>query len=205
MSALPEFDLALPGSWWSIPLDDEATATRAIRRLVAEVAGRSDEDARLRADLRRRFAAAAQQAMGAEAKQLYLCREIVPGVMLPSSLTVYWPPLTLPPGAPDGGASGDLADVAGLRLLLGAPDDGQAEEEFAVAGTVGLRRDRLLVSPPEEEGGEGPEVTTVLADYWVVLPGSRQVVLLSFACGMPLLRTELVGLFDLVVATLRWT
>jgi hypothetical protein len=195
VSTRPDFDLALPGSWWSIPLDDEPTALRAIRRLVAEVAGRSDDQARLRDELRRRFAAVAQQAMAAEAKQLHLCREIVPGVPLPSSLTVYWPPLVLPPG-PQG--------AAGLRSLIGEPEQGQAEEEFAVAGTVGIRRDRLVVSP----GGEGqgdPEVTTVEVGYWLVLPGGSRVVLLSFSCGMPMLRTELVALFDLVVATVRWS
>lgn len=194
MSALPGFDLALPGSWWSIPLENEATAARAIRRLVAEVAGRSDHDARLRADLRRRFAAAARQAMSAEAKQLYLCREIVPGVMLPSSLTIYWPPLALPPGTPG---------APGLRRLLGAPEDGQTEEEFAVADTVGLRRDRLVVSPAGDSPAD-PEVTTVEVGYWLVLPGGSRVVLLSFSCGMPLLRPDLVALFDLVVATLSW-
>ena len=40
--------------------------------------------------------------------------------------------------------------------------------------------------------------------YWLVLPGGSRVVLLSFSCGMPLLRTELLVLFDLVVATVRW-
>lgn len=218
MSAHPDFDLALPGAWWSIPLDDEATAARAIRRLVAETAGHRDEDARVRADLRRRFAAAAEQAMSAAASQLYLCREIVPGVMLPSSLTVYWPPLTLPPADPPSGtapapASGaaPAADLPpgllALRRLLGPPEGGQTEEPFTVADTVGLRRDRLLTAPADPDAhddADTPEVTTVIVDYWLVLPDTPRPVLLSFACGMPLLRTELIALFDLVVATIRW-
>lgn len=218
--AQPDFDLALPGAWWSIPLDDEATAARAIRRLVAETAGHRDEDARMRADLRRRFAAAAEQAMSAAASQLYLCREIVSGVMLPSSLTVYWPPLTLPPADPSsapgtsaasgttGAAASDLPPgLLALRRLLGPPEAEQTEEPFTVADTVGLRRDRLLTAPADPDAHDDPEtaeITTVIVDYWLVLPEAPRPVLLSFACGMPLLRTQLIDLFDLVVATIRW-
>ncbi|MCU1480532.1 MAG: hypothetical protein JWQ19_1318, partial [Subtercola sp.] len=55
-------------------------------------------------------------------------------------------------------------------------------------------------APPEVTP---PEVTTVEVDYWIAAPHGR-VLLLSFACGMPLLRDQLVELFDLIVSTLRW-
>ncbi|MCU1479681.1 MAG: hypothetical protein JWQ19_467, partial [Subtercola sp.] len=108
----PEFDVALPGEWMIIPLLSATAARAAVARIVAQGVGRRDEDARLRAELRASFTTAVDQARGAGATQLHLCRELVAGVPLPASLTVYWPRLSL-------AATRESDPLAALRKLLG--------------------------------------------------------------------------------------
>jgi len=193
------FDLALPGTWWAIPVADPAETERAVAGIVSGTIGRRDEDARLRAELRARFLYAADRARSSGAVQLHLCREVMPDVPLPASLTVYWPRIALR-------ASDDPAEA--LRAVLGsisASSDagvenlGDDDRVFPCGSAV--RRSRLVEAEPDSpEAG----VRTVEIDYWIATP-SHRVLLLSFACGLPELAEGLAELFDLVVATVGWT
>jgi hypothetical protein len=202
------FDFALPGTWWLVPVADPSVAARSIARAVEQAVGRRDADARLRAELRTRFTDVADRARTAGAAQVHLCHEIVPGVPLPATLTVYWPRLVLR-------ASGEDDPALALRALLGPPEGADAGDG-APAGTgvdadvtlddlptgPGIRRTRVITGSAAPDGS-APDVTTVEVDYWLATPGGR-VLLLSFACGMPLLAGQLVDLFDLVVRTTTW-
>ncbi|TAJ46854.1 MAG: hypothetical protein EPO52_15075 [Herbiconiux sp.] len=193
------FDVALPGTWWAIPVADPAETERAVGDIVSATIGRRDQDARLRAELRARFLYAADRARSSGAVQLHLCREVMPDVPLPATLTVYWPRIALR-------ASDD--PVEALRGVLGtiteASDAGAenlGDDDRAFPCGAAVRRRRIVTAEPgsPEEG-----VRTVEIDYWIATP-SHRVLLLSFACGLPDLAEQLASLFDLVVTTLTWT
>ncbi len=191
------FDFALPGTWWLVPVADPEASAKAIGRAVEQAIGRRDADARLRAELRARFTDVADRARTAGAAQVHLCREIMPGVPLPATLTVYWPRLALR-------ASGEADPAAALARVLGAPDAATTQVALTDLPTgAGIRRSRVVTGSAAPDGS-APEVTTVEVDYWLATPGDR-VLLLSFACGMPLLADQLVTLFDEVVRTTTWT
>jgi hypothetical protein len=194
-SAENGFDFALPGTWWLVPVDDPEVAGRSITRAVERAIGRRDADARLRADLRARFTDVADRARTAGAAQIHLCHEIVPGVPLPATLTVYWPRLALR-------ASGETDPGLALRAVLGSPDGAGDVMLDDLPTGPGIRRTRVFTGSAAPDGS-APDVTTVEVDYWLATPGGR-VLLLSFACGMPLLADQLVELFDLVVRTTTW-
>ena len=193
------FDVALPGTWWAIPVAEPAEAERAVGDIVSETIGRRDQDARLRAELRTRFLHAADRARSSGAVQLNLCREVMPDVPLPATLTVYWPRIAL--------RSSDDPEAA-LRAVLGtiteASDAGVenlGDDNVAFPCGAAVKRRRIVTAE-----ADSPEhgVRTVEVDYWIATP-SRRVLLLSFACGLPGLAEELADLFDLVVTTLTWT
>lgn len=187
------YDLALPGTWWEIPVDDEKASDRAIDRIIADAVGRRDEDATARQELRARFRLAATRARTAGASRLHLCREVVVGVPFPASLTAYRPPIPLV----DRGERTPLDQLEAVVDPAMEPDDVTLD---VPAGRV-LRRVRVVEA---DEGSPEEGLTTLRVDYWLV-PPSRRVLLLSFACGLPELREGLVELFDLVVGTLAWS
>ncbi|WP_378146935.1 hypothetical protein ACFJGV_03740 [Cnuibacter sp. UC19_7] len=187
------YDLALPGTWWEIPVDDEKASDRAIDRIIADAVGRRDEDATARQELRARFRLAATRARTAGASRLHLCREVVVGVPFPASLTAYRPPIPLV----DRGERTLLDQLEAVVDPAMEPDDVTLD---VPAGRV-LRRVRVVEA---DEGSPEEGLTTLRVDYWLV-PPSRRVLLLSFACGLPELREGLVELFDLVVGTLAWS
>ncbi|CAN5327895.1 hypothetical protein BH09ACT6_BH09ACT6_03850 [soil metagenome] len=193
-------DFVLPGSWAFIPLENPAATDTAIARLVTRSFGRRDEDARLRAELRSRFTASAHQARTAGASQLHLCLELVPGVPLPASLTVYWPRITLR-------HTRETDPAVALRTVLGSPTTGESDDELPGSPSGPAVRRSRLITPDREDADAGPEsqagLTTLEVDYWLATRTGR-VLLLSFACGMPLLREQLTGLFDLIVQTVTW-
>lgn len=193
------FDVTLPGTWWSIPVADPAETDRAVGDLVSATIGRRDQDALLRAELRSRFLHAAGRARSSGAVQLHLCREVMPDVPFPATLTVYWPRIALR-------ASEEPAEA--LRAVLGpvteARDAGVenvGDDDIAFPCGAAVKRRRIVTAE-----ADSPEhgVRTVEIDYWIATP-SRRVLLLSFACGLPELAEELANLFDLVVTTLSWT
>jgi hypothetical protein len=184
------FDFALPGTWWEIPVDDEAASERAIDALVAQSFGRRDADANARHELRRRFRAAAARARSAGATRLHLCRELLPGVPLPASLTVYRPRIPLLPRV----ERTPLEQLEAVIEPVSGADDATIETP---TGAV-LRRVRDVEADADSaEAG----IVTLRVDYWLV-PPSRRPLLLSFACGLVGLRSDLVELFDLVIGTL---
>jgi hypothetical protein len=187
------YDFALPGSWSELPVDDERACDAAIDQIVARAVGRRDQDVRARQELRARFRTAAARARTAGATRLHLCDELMPGVPLPASLTVYRPRIPLSPAA----ARTPLEQLEAVVEPAAEPDDARVE----VPSGTALRRVR---EERADAGSAEDGLETLRVDYWLV-PPSRKPLLLSFACGMPALRASLVELFDLVVATLSYS
>ncbi|MCU1474137.1 hypothetical protein [Amnibacterium sp.] len=193
----PDIEFVLPGSWRFVPVADESAAKRAIGRITEQTVGRADERARLRADIRARFTAAADRARGAGGEAMWICDEITPGVPLPASIVLYRPALTVRHEE-----SAEHRRTA-LHELLAEPRSDVAESDLVSGGQPAVRRAETVSGPATDEPN-APVVETVECDYWIVQPDGRGVLLLVFACGMPLLRDKLIELFDLIVTTLRW-
>jgi len=205
MSRNPRFDLVLPGVWSHVPLVDEAEMRASIDRVVLRTVGRADSLAMQRRDLRERFLDVASSARSAGGQQLHLCREVFPGVPLPATLVVVWPGLQVRDDEDD-----EEAVRERLGAVLGPPASDEDEAPLVVGNRPALRRSRLSRGRPELRGGsdaEGDdvrEIETVESRVFAIQPGGR-VLILSYACGMPALRDDLVAVFDLVSMSLRWS
>lgn len=197
----PDIEFLLPGRWSFIPLAHPEATKRVIAQLAEDTIGRSDEHARLRAELRARFTIITDKARGGGGQQLWLGEELAPGVPFPASITAFWPALAIRRQDDPEDAE---AVAAAIRELLGPAQEGAEEAALTVGGRAALRR-AIVTRGPVTADPDAQEVETVEVDYWIVRPDGRRMLVLSCTCGMPLLRDRLVELFDVIVSTLRWS
>lgn len=197
----PEIEFLLPGRWTFIPLAHPEATKRVIAQVAEDAVGRSDERARVRAELRARFTLITDKARDGGGQQLWLADELAPGVPFPASITAYWPALSI--GRQDDPEDVEAAREA-LRALLGPAEEGADEAGLTVGGRAALRR-AVITRGPVTADPAAQEIETVEADYWIVRPDGRRVLVISCTCGMPLLRDRLVELFDVMVSTVRWS
>ena len=193
----PNVEFVLPGTWRFVPVANETDAKRVIGRVTEQLVGRADDRARLRADIRARFTASADRARTAGGEAMWICDEITPGVPLPASVVLYRPALAVRHENDTERRRNALHD------LLGRSGDGSVQADLVVGGQPAVRRAEI-VAGPATDAQDAPTIETVECEYWIVQPDGRGVLVLVFACGMPLLRDKLVQLFDLIVTTLRW-
>jgi hypothetical protein len=196
----PGVQIVLPGSWWKIPVGDEEAATRAIHALANKVTNRMDAFARLRGDLRKQLTELAETARAGGAEQVFLALEIVPGTTLPMSLALFWPDIDVLGSTP----SKPQTVIALVREALEAlPDAAEYsdQEEAVLGGTQTWRRSRTIVHPADGDVGE---YETFVVDYWVAVPGSQRVALLTFSTTIPGERELLLQLFRVMVESMRW-
>lgn len=199
----PELEFVLPGTWWDLPVTDPDAATRRIQQLVTEAVGKADKDAEVRRRLRSGLQEAVDTARKNAAQQIYLAREVTPGVPLSASLAVYWPDVAKMPD--DVASSPKLARAFLKAALNGGPDPlgEEDEEEFSLPTTDVLRRTFLSLSELEA-GGDKAEGGTLRVDYWLTVPDRERFALLSFSSSFVSLKSELLNLFDAVVSTVKW-
>ncbi len=190
----PRLTFPLPGRWLALDprVGDEAAAR--IDAAVRELAGAADDAAIARRRLRAAFQRAVDAARDAAAHALFLCIEVVPGIPTPASLTVH-----APEGMRMSPAIGTSADAV-LGVLR------ESFEVLAVPGIETVRRldgprasmlrlDRLHQETVTEDGVTAV-ATRLEAEYWFAVPGSKQVVLASFATPLGELRHAMLNLFD---------
>lgn len=196
----PSAQIVLPGSWWTIPVTDEDASKRAIHALANKVTNKMDDFARLRADLRRQLTELTDTAREGGAGELYLALEIVPGMPIPMSIAVFWPDLNVLGSTPsDSSTVIELVRIA----LQSASDAGEyTDEEVATLGaSATFRRCKTIT---HEADGDVPEYSTLVVDYWVAVPGTQHVALLSFSTNFPHERELMIELFKTIVESLRW-
>lgn len=220
----PVLRFRLPGTWHTIDLaDTEATKSDA-KKMAEEILGRSDEAAAARILLRRHMADIAESGAEARGRVLFIADELAPGISLPATLTVFEPEgLRMSPAI--GTDPEEVLRIfrAGLEELS-TPGVEQAQI-IEGDGFLSLRIHRIDVRHWQETPWEGPgqdpalapetawawsdevraeaeKVTMrdILVDYWVTVPGSKSLVLVSAmsSCGdMP---HAMLGLFDAIIA-----
>jgi hypothetical protein len=194
-------DLVLPGSWWTVDLADRAGDERSIRRMAERLLGTHDRLARQRAELRAHMTELVEKAREGGAANLYIALEFSPGVGLPLSLSVFWPPEIVIGSVPSTPSTVIELVRASLDSLDSAPsyESGDVEE---LGTSSAWRRWRIVTSPAD---GDMPEIATLLVDYWVAVPGTQRVVLLTFSTPLVDEREALLEMFRIIVGLIRWT
>lgn len=199
---------ALPGSWARIPLDSEAQALRAVRKLTEQVTGRKEELATLRAELRARFTTVVEAAREGGAEDLYIGLELVPGIPLPAWAAVF----------PADAEQLDLAAVGfadlgrGLDFAAGAaPEGGSTARGDGETGGDGDDATRVHAvrhawRRTTQVAADGEERTfdLVEADYWIAAAEPNRMALVTFSTALAEYEEEMLELFDAVIGTLRW-
>lgn len=219
-------ELRLPGEWATVPLDDPASARRAVRALALAAAGPADESAVLRsplvraalAEIDRGIAAAADSsapdagpaaAPAAARPRLLIARSIVEGIALPLSILIS--PLAQPVTPARLPTPEAVLDV--LELALAARDDGfSAAVRPDLGRTVALRRQRAV--PASSEGGPHASPADPVAaesglarlevEHWLPLPGTRRLVRLLATTPVIGMDEVVAGLLDAIVRAARW-
>lgn len=215
-------ELRLPGEWTTVPIDDPASARRAVRAIALGAAGSSDESAVLRSPLVRAALAeidsglaeaadsrAPAAAAPAARPRLLIARSIVEGIALPLSILVS--PLAQPVTPARLPTPEAVLDV--LELALAARDDGfTAAERPDLGRTIALRRQRVV--PAATEGG--PDATRadpvaavsglarLEVEHWLPVPGTRRVVRLLATTPVVGMDEVIVGFVDAIVRAARW-
>jgi len=192
--AAPRLTFQLPGRWLAVDPRDRVAASVRVDEVVREIVGPADDAALARRRLRDDLRTAVDRARDAAAHAVFLCIEIVPDLATPASLTVH---------APDGmrmsPAVGTSADAV-LGVLQESFRALQVEGIDTVRRLDGprasmLRIDRLREEPIEEDG-VAAVATRLEAEYWYAVPGSKHVVLASFATPLGEIRAAMLNLFD---------
>jgi len=192
--APPKLTFQLPGRWLTVDPRDEQHAREQVEVIVRELAGVADDAALARRRLRQGFDRAIVAARDAEAHALFLCIEAAPGVALSASLTVHAPErLRMTPAV---GTSADaVLGVLGQAFASSTSAGADTARRLDGPRASVLRTERQFEELVEEDG---ISVTAVRleVDYWFAVPGSKQVVLASFATPLGEIRNAMLNLFD---------
>lgn len=197
---MPDLRLALPGTWGRVDLDSPEAIASSIRKLVSRLAGRADKAASFRAELRAQFSRLADKAAAGGASEIYFAIEVVPGLPLPASLTVFWPDEVITGSVPTRPAT--VIELV-QEALVSSPEAKGYQDLLVeeLAGTVTLRRTKVLENP---ETVELPAHETLLVDYWLAVPGTQRVVLLTFSSTLLKVKESLLELFRATVGAIHW-
>ncbi len=195
----PQLRFRLPGSWWQVPLTDAAEAKASIRRLVDRQAGNRDDRATERETMRRQFLAAAEHAIEGNGRSMHVALEIVEDLPIPVSFTVYLPDLRLTPAVgTDGGA---VIDILERGMAARASFDAEKVKRFTVGESSVLRVHHDEIMHREEPAEDIPALVT---EYWISIPGTKRVALISFSTGLSGIDEIMLGFFDSIVGATYW-
>lgn len=199
--ALPTLRFRLPGDWWATSLLDREAAVAAATRLIRHRIGTTDDRSALRARLRREFSAAIDEAIAGNGQSVFIAIQLVEGVPLPITITVYLLDVELVPAV---GTRGDRV-LGILRQGLEGSTERDAGDltELELAGTSALRRDRIR-STTVGSGGDSGSLDVLIVDYWLAVPETKRVVLVDFSTSMAELRDHLLPFFDAIMRVAYW-
>jgi hypothetical protein len=199
------YDLLLPPGWSRVPLNRPG-ARRFVRRMVEVRAGDQPRDTvtPVRVALERELLSVVDRAVDAGAVDLFMVAEQRHGKPVAATLTVTYVPI---PGCA-GASDLDLTELA-VRLR----DPGTETGVTTLACGPAVRTVRVLAGPsvpdalPADSPGAGQEsLDVVVVDYVVPVPYSAGTqMLLTFSSPNLVVQDAMVGLFDAIASTLRWT
>ena len=206
----PRLVFNLPGTWFPVAITDDGAVEQDVERLVLGIVGPADDAAVLRRQMHDQVVDACAEAMEGGAVAMYFGKELEKGAPFPVNITVYQPPgLRMSPAA---GTESD--EVFGI-LRMGFDDADDAFVDVEGGNYRALRRvliekdDSFQIEVPEEETPEEAalraeaeklDLERMRVDYWAHVPGTKQIVIVSFATQMAMIKHLMLELFDLIVA-----
>lgn len=206
----PRLVFNLPGTWFPVAITDDGAVEQDVERLVLGIVGPADDAAVLRRQMHDQVVDACAEAMEGGAVAMYFGKELEKGAPFPVNITVYQPPgLRMSP------AIGTESDEVFGILRMGFDDADDAFVDVEGGNYRALRRvliekdDSFQIEVPEEETPEEAalraeaeklDLERMRVDYWAHVPGTKQIVIVSFATQMAMIKHLMLELFDLIVA-----
>lgn len=183
-----QFSIILPGTWSTIPLDDEAAIERNIKHLVLKQVGRADRFARTRREVRDQLTDVALKARAQGAITFAIAIELLPGVPFPASLMIsedVWPPAI------------ELLALEDLEQKLRAA---RPNAEVHQLSSVPVARIATVA-----EVAVGEETTPQLsAQYWIPSADGTRLFRVFIEAPMAQFPELLTELFDSIVDSMMW-
>lgn len=207
LPALPALRFRLPGDWWTTELHDRGAAVASASRLVRHRIGPQDDRALTRARLTREFTSAIDAAIRAGGQSMFIAIQIVDGVPLPISFAVYLPDAAMTPATgtdPDGVL--DILERGIVHVVStdhADPGDPADRIRLDLAGTKATRLHRVR-AVEVGTGQDSGTSETLVVDYWVAVPKTKRVLLVSFSTSMAPLQEYLLQFFDAVMRAAVW-
>lgn len=207
VDALPALRFRLPGDWWETSLHDRDAAVASAHRLVRHRIGPQDDRALTRARLTHELTEAVDAAIRAGGQSMFIAIQILDGVPLPISFAVYLPEVAMTPAF---GTDADrVLDILerGIEQVASAdhadPGDPADRIRVALAQTMATRLHRVRVIDVGA-GEDAGTAETLVVDYWVAIPGTKRVLLVSFSTSMAALQEYLLPFFDAIMRAAIW-
>ena len=206
----PRLIFTLPGTWYPVAITDEGAVEQDVERMVQGIVGPADDAAVLRRQMHDQVVGACAEAMEGGAVAMYFGKELEKNAPFPVNITVYQPPgLRMSP------AIGTESDEVFGILRMGFEDADDEFVEVEGANFRALRRvliekdDSFQVEVPDEETPEEAALRAeaeklqferMRVDYWAHVPDTKQIVIVSFATQMAMIKHLMLELFDLLIA-----
>lgn len=206
----PRLVFNLPGTWFPVAITDDGAVEQDVERLVLGIVGPADDAAVLRRQMHDQVVDACAEAAEGGAVAMYFGKELEKDAPFPVNITVYQPPgLRMSPAI-----GTESEEVFGI-LRMGFEDADDAFVDVEGGNYRALRRvliekdDSFHVEAPEDETPEEAalraeaeklEFERMRVDYWAHVPGTKQIVIVSFATQMAMIKHLMLELFDLLIA-----
>lgn len=206
----PRLIFTLPGTWYPVAITDEGASEQDVERMVQGIVGPADDAAVLRRQMHDQVVDACAEAMEGGAVAMYFGKELEKDAPFPVNITVYQPPgLRMSP------AIGTESDEVFGILRMGFEDADDAFVDVEGGNYRALRRvliekdDSFQIEVPEEETPEEAALRAeaeklqferMRVDYWAHVPDTKQIVIVSFATQMAMIKHLMLELFDLLIA-----
>jgi hypothetical protein len=197
----PQLRFRLPGKWWQIPLGDLDEAKASVRRLVDVAVGPRDDRAIERDRMRSQLFTAVEKAVAGSGLSMQIALEIVEGLPIPASFTVFQPDLSLSPAVGTGGAA-----VMGIlqQGLEKRPDfDPEAILRFRSGVSEVLRQHRTEIALVTDRDTP-EELETLAVEYWMTVPNAKRVLLVSFSTALAGIDHIMLPFFDSIIGATYW-
>lgn len=210
----PRLVFNLPGTWYPVAITDEGASEQDVERMVQGIVGPADDAAVLRRQMHDQVVDACAEAMEGGAVAMYFGKELEKDAPFPVNITVYQPPgLRMSPAI-----GTESEEVFGI-LRMGFEDADDEFVEVEGANFRALRRvliekdDSFHIEAPEDETPEEAALRAeaeklqferMRVDYWAHVPGTKQIVIVSFVTQMAMIKHLMLELFDLFIAASRF-
>lgn len=186
-----DYQLVLPDGWFRIPLEPEeldASVDALIERQFKGV----DDAPHLKKQIRRDLLKRARKSYRNGGIEFYLSLDMGGPVPIPASLVVT----LVPPGQ-------DALPARQLALSLAATGPLGQGVSILERPTGDVVRTRVRTEPaPDDPTGNTMPVTS--ADYYLPVPRSAALLLLSFSTPLDPIADAMVELFDAIAGSLTW-